>query len=132
MSTRYAWIALVAVTILAMMVGCSESSENSAEVAAEVQRIQATVTAIRAQLAQNRARIEGLERSVADSGASSDISSATQDADATMGASTGNASQDTMQEALIDLSARVAEMEIFISELMQLMKQIRAGVRPGG
>ena len=127
MKARHGWImVLVTAGILAAMVGCSGPSGNSGEVAEELQGIQATLTAIRAQLAQNRARIEALERSVVASEASSRVSTTTsQDVDAPLVAA--------IQEGLTNLSARVAEMEIFLSEVSARMRQIPAGAgqRPG-
>jgi chromosome segregation ATPase len=128
MKLRHVWIvALLAAASLSMLSGCSSLAGNSAEMAEELQGVQATLTAIRAQLAQNRARIEALERSQTAYEASSEETSMTatsQGVDAAV--------VRAIQDDLTSLSARIAEMEIIFSEMNERMRQMPAGMRPGG
>lgn len=92
------------------------------------QSIESTLTSTRAQIAQNRAQIEALERSVA-----ARVTGGTTGDGATAVASGELAGLvAAIQEDLTDLSARVAEMEIFFAEMNRRMQQMPAGMRPGG
>ena len=129
MKKRYLWIiGLIVVGIVAVIVGCSRQPGDSDEISVRFQSIESTLTSTRAQIAQNRAQIEALERSVA-----ARVTGGTTGDGATAVASGELAGLvAAIQEDLTDLSARVAEMEIFFADMNRRMQQMPAGMRPGG
>ena len=65
MKKRHLWIiGLIVMGIVGVIVGCSRQPGDSDEISARFQNIESTLTSTRAQIAQNRAQIEALERSV--------------------------------------------------------------------
>ena len=123
----------IVVGIAVVIAGCTRQPGDSDEISARFQNIESTLTSTRAQIAQNRAQIEALERSVtaAPAGASVGTTGETGGDGATAAASPV-ALVAAIQEDLTDLSARVAEMEIFFAEMNRRMQQMPAGMRPGG
>ena len=129
MKKRYLWIiGLIAVGITVAIANCTRQPSDSDEISVRFQSIESTLTSTRAQIAQNRAQIEALERSVAarvTGGKTGDGATAV-----ASGELAGLVA--AIQEDLTDLSARVAEMEIFFAEMNRRMQQMPAGMRPGG
>jgi len=134
MKKRHLWIiGLIVVGIAVVIAGCTRQPGDSDEISARFQNIESTLTSTRAQIAQNRAQIEALQRSVAAAGTPVGTTSETGGDGATAAASGDIAALvAAMQEDLTDLSARVAEMEIFFAEMNRRMQQMPAGMRPGG
>ena len=66
MKKRYLWIiGLIVVGIAVAIAGCTRQLGDSDEISVRFQSIESTLTSTRAQIAQNRAQIEAVERSVA-------------------------------------------------------------------
>jgi len=128
MSRRQLWIiGLIVMGIVAAMTGCARQPGDSDEIAVQLQSIESTLISVRAQIAQNRAQVEALGRSMAAIGTTGETQ------EATGGVVSGDlaAMVAAMQEGLTDLSARVAEMEIFIAATAQRMRQRLEDVGPG-
>jgi len=127
MKKQYLWIiGLMVVGIAVALAGCTRQSGSLDELSATVQSLDSTLTSIRAQIARNRAQVETLERSVEALGATDDTQ--------TTGVVSGNLGVlvTAMQEDLSDLSARVAEIEIYIAEMAQRVQQRLGSFGPPG
>jgi len=134
MKKRYLWIiGLIVVGIAVAIAGCTRQPGDSDEISVRFQSIESTLTSTRAQIAQNRAQIEALQRSVA-AAAGASVGTTGETGDGATAVASGELASlvAAMQEDLTELSARVAEMEIFFAEMNQRMRQMPAGMRPGG